>query len=152
MKDINDIQKKKQLTTDKIKYEDINNENFIKSIKKEIEEKEKYKEKEKENEDIKKEKIKKKEKLFNLYGKAYVDGVEYLLDNYKIEPPTIFMGRGDHPYIGRIKTRIYPEDITINTSDVNKLAPLPEHLKNNKWGEIINDNKVEWLSSWVDPI
>ncbi len=65
--------------------------------------------------------------MLNLYGKAYVDGVEYLLDNYRIEPPTIFTGRGDHPYIGKIKTRIYPEDVTINTSDKSKLAPLPDH-------------------------
>jgi len=34
--------------------------------------------------------------------------------NFRVEPPGLFRGRGEHPKMGMIKRRIYPRDITIN--------------------------------------
>ena len=34
--------------------------------------------------------------------------------NFRVEPPGLFRGRGEHPKMGKFKKRIYPTDITIN--------------------------------------
>lgn len=34
--------------------------------------------------------------------------------NFRVEPPGLFRGRGEHPKMGKLKRRIYPRDITIN--------------------------------------
>ncbi len=34
--------------------------------------------------------------------------------NFRVEPPGLFRGRGDHPKMGKLKARIFPRDITIN--------------------------------------
>jgi DNA topoisomerase I len=83
------------------------------------------------------------------YKTAIVDGVSQPIGNYRIEPPGIFLGRGDNPSIGKIKPRIQPEDVTIN---IGKEAKVPETLKGHKWGKVINDRSVEWLASWKDMI
>lgn len=44
--------------------------------------------------------------------------------NFRVEPPGLFRGRGEHPKMGRIKRRIYPKDIVIN---IGKGVPVPEH-------------------------
>lgn len=83
------------------------------------------------------------------YKIAIVDGKEEPVGNFRVEPPGIFIGRGNHPKIGKIKRRIYPEDITINLSSDAKIPPtLPGH----HWGQIIHDRTVDWLDSWKDDI
>ncbi len=94
----------------------------------------------------------KKEELINTYGYAIVDGKKEKVGNYMIEPTGIFMGRGEHPLMGKIKRRIYPEDITLNISKDSKIPIIQDELKNHKWGEIIHDRSVEWLASWKDDI
>lgn len=98
-----------------------------------------------------KEELKKKQKeLDKKFTIAIIDGKEQPVGNFKIEPPGIFLGRGCHPKLGRIKKRIYPEDITIN---IDKDAKIPDTgFKDRKWGEIINDNTVIWLASWKEEI
>jgi DNA topoisomerase I len=78
-----------------------------------------------------------------------VDGSQQSVGNYKIEPPGIFLGRGSHPKIGRIKKRIYPEDVTLN---LDKEAPKPKTIDGHKWGSIIHDHTVIWLATWKDNI
>ena len=39
------------------------------------------------------------------YGWAAIDGHKEKIGNFKIEPPGLFRGRGDHPKQGRIKVR-----------------------------------------------
>jgi len=85
------------------------------------------------------------EKEEDKYRYALVDGRKEEVGNFKIEPPGIFIGRGDNPNIGKIKKRIYPSDVTINISDKNK-------IDNIGWKNIINDNTVEWIASWKDDI
>jgi DNA topoisomerase-1 len=98
-----------------------------------------------------KENIKKQNEILEEpYKFCIIDGVQQSVGNYKIEPPGIFIGRGNHPKIGRIKKRILPEDVTIN---ISKDAIIPEpNLKEHKWKQIIHDRNVIWLASWKDNI
>ncbi len=86
------------------------------------------------------------------YKTALVDGKIQPVGNYRMEPPGLFLGRGDNPNIGKLKSRIYPEDITINISKDAKIPEIPEHLKGHKWGTIVHNRKAEWLASWSDTI
>lgn len=82
------------------------------------------------------------------YMYCIIDGNQQKVGNYKIEPPGIFLGRGSHPKLGKIKKRVYPEDVTLN---LDKEAPVPQ-ISNHKWGEIIHDQSVIWLATWKDNI
>lgn len=89
--------------------------------------------------------IKDKEALIaEKYKVAIVDGKEQPIGNYKMEPAGIFLGRGNHPKLGMIKTRVTPLDVTIN---ISKGITLPV-----KYKKIIHDNKAIWLASWKDNI
>lgn len=93
-----------------------------------------------------------KDKFEEKFKIAYVDGKEQATGNFRIEPPGIFLGRGCHPKAGKIKKRIYPEDITINIDTKSPIPPLPSFYSKHKWGKIIHDNTLEWLCSWKDNI
>ncbi|GFY84360.1 DNA topoisomerase 1 beta [Actinidia rufa] len=70
--------------------------------------------------------------------------------NFRVEPPALFRGRGEHPKMGKLKKRIWPSDITIN---IGKGAPIPEcPIPGQRWKEIRHDNTVTWLAFWNDPI
>jgi DNA topoisomerase-1 len=100
-----------------------------------------------------KEKIKaKQDELDEPYKFCIIDGVQQQVGNYKIEPPGIFLGRGSHPKIGRIKKRIMPEDVILNLSKDAPIPKLPSELHAHKWGEIIHDMTVIWLASWKEEI
>lgn len=78
------------------------------------------------------------------YGYAILDGQRVPLGNYMVEPPGLFMGRGDHPLRFSVKARVYPEDVTINCS-IDKAPTPPE---GHSWkGVEENKNKVE-LAGW----
>ncbi|KAJ7532871.1 hypothetical protein O6H91_13G023500 [Diphasiastrum complanatum] len=95
---------------------------------------------------IKEEKLKLEEK----YMWALVDGVKEKVGNFRVEPPGLFRGRGEHPKMGKLKKRIFPENIVIN---VGKDAPIPEcPMPGHRWKEIRHDNTVTWLAYWNDPI
>jgi len=95
-------------------------------------------------------KIKEKQDLLDEpYKYCFIDGGKQKVGNYKIEPPGIFLGRGDHPKLGKIKKRINPEDVTIN---ISKTAPIPKPNVAGKWKEVIHNNEVVWLATWVDNI
>ncbi|CAI0379324.1 unnamed protein product [Linum tenue] len=70
--------------------------------------------------------------------------------NFRVEPPGLFRGRGEHPKMGKLKRRIRPRDITIN---IGKDAPVPEcPIAGESWKEIKHDSTVTWLAFWNDPI
>ncbi|KAG2398171.1 DNA topoisomerase 1 beta [Vigna angularis] len=95
---------------------------------------------------LKEEKMKQEEK----YMWAMVDGVKEKVGNFRVEPPGLFRGRGEHPKMGKLKKRIHPGDITIN---IGKDAPIPEcPIPGERWKEIRHDNTVTWLAYWSDPI
>ena len=98
-----------------------------------------------------KEKIKKEQsKLEEKYTIAIIDGKEQPVGNFRIEPPGIFIGRGCHPLIGKIKKRVYPEDITINISKDEKIPDTG--FEDRKWKEVIHDQDVLWLAAWKEEI
>ncbi|AXN90922.1 DNA topoisomerase type 1B [Namao virus] len=87
------------------------------------------------------------------YGFAIVDGVKQPVGNYRVEPPGIFIGRGKHPQIGKIKPRLYPENFTLNLSADATVPPAPTMEGSPRsWKSIVHNRQVEWLASWVDPI
>ncbi|RVW97409.1 DNA topoisomerase 1 beta [Vitis vinifera] len=89
----------------------------------------------KEKKALKEEKLKQEDK----YMWAVVDGVKEKVGNFRVEPPGLFRGRGEHP-----------SDITIN---IGKEAPVPEcPIPGERWKEVRHDNTVTWLAFWNDPI
>ena len=84
-----------------------------------------------------------RERLKTIYGKALVDGIEVDIANWLVEPPGLFMGRGQHPMRGRWKPRVRPQDITLN---LGENAPVPE----GNWKAIIHDHSSTWLSTWIE--
>ncbi|KAG6637695.1 hypothetical protein CIPAW_11G196000 [Carya illinoinensis] len=95
---------------------------------------------------LKEEKLNQEEKFMW----AIVDGVKEKVGNFRVEPPGLFRGRGEHPKMGKLKKRIRPSDITIN---IGKDAPIPEcPIPGESWKEVRHDNTVTWLAFWNDPI
>ena len=48
--------------------------------------------------------------------------------NFRVEPPGLFRGRGEHPKMGMLKRRIYPRDITINIGAPRAPAPRQAYV------------------------
>ncbi len=84
-----------------------------------------------------------REKLKGLYGKALVDGIEVDVANWLVEPPALFMGRGQHPLRGKWKPRVYPEQVILNLGED---APVPE----GNWNRIVHDHTSTWLATWLE--
>jgi DNA topoisomerase-1 len=93
----------------------------------------------------KEELTKEREQKEAMYKTAVVDGKQQPVGNFRMEPPGIFIGRGCHPKLGKIKQRIRAEDITIN---IGKESKIPE----GNWKSVIHERSVEWLASWKDNI
>ncbi|XP_003973717.1 DNA topoisomerase I, like [Takifugu rubripes] len=89
------------------------------------------------------------ERLLQQYGFCIMDNHKERIANFRIEPPGLFRGRGDHPKMGMLKRRIRPQDIIINCSKDSK---YPEPPPGTKWKEVRHDNKVTWLVSWTENI
>ena len=86
-----------------------------------------------------------RERLKATYGKAVVDGIEVDIANWLVEPPGLFMGRGQHPMRGKWKPRIKPQDVTLN---LGENAPVPE----GSWKEIVHDHSSTWLATWMETL
>ena len=107
----------------------------------------------------KKQMTEKKKQAFDTFKKAMVDEHEQIVGNFLVEPPGIFIGRGSHPLLGTIKERVSPSDVTIN---IGPNAPVPKIFylstdnelvqMDKEWGEVIHDNTVEWVASWIDKV
>lgn len=88
-------------------------------------------------------------KLEEPYKFCELDGRKEQVGNFRVEPPDLFRGRGAHPKTGKLKRRVYPEDITLNLSED---APIPDPPAGHKWGEVRHDNTVQWLAMWKENI
>lgn len=77
------------------------------------------------------------------------DGRKQKVGNFRVEPPGLFRGRGEHPKTGRVKKRVTPEQITIN---IGKEAKVPEPPAGHKWKEIKHDKEGTWLAMWQENI
>uniref|UniRef100_A0A3Q4AAV0 DNA topoisomerase I n=1 Tax=Mola mola TaxID=94237 RepID=A0A3Q4AAV0_MOLML len=88
-------------------------------------------------------------KILDEYGYCLLDHHKERIGNFKIEPPGLFRGRGEHPKQGMLKKRIQPEDVIINCSKESRVPvpPVGHH-----WKEIRHDNTVTWLASWTENV
>jgi DNA topoisomerase-1 len=77
------------------------------------------------------------------------DGRKQKVGNFRVEPPGLFRGRGEHPKTGRVKKRVLPEQITIN---IGKGAKVPAPPPGHKWKEIKHDQEGTWLAMWQENI
>ena len=79
------------------------------------------------------------------YGWATIDGDRCELGNYMVEPSSIFMGRGEHPYRGKWKEGPRHSDIEINLSPDAEVPP-------GDWKEVIWDSEGIWIARWRDKL
>ena len=79
------------------------------------------------------------------YGYATVDGQRMELGNYNVEPNSIFMGRGQHPWRGKWKQGPEYEDIELNLS-----PDAPKPLGN--WKLVVWEPSTMWIARWTDKL
>ncbi|XP_012542563.1 DNA topoisomerase I, mitochondrial isoform X1 [Monomorium pharaonis] len=97
-----------------------------------------------------KKKIKEKnDEIQKEFGFCTIDGHKEKIGNFKIEPPGLFRGRGEHPKMGKLKKRVMPEDVMINCS---RDSNIPKPPSGHKWKEVRHDATVTWLASWTENI
>lgn len=77
------------------------------------------------------------------------DGRKQKVGNFRVEPPSLFRGRGEHPKTGRVKKRVMPEQITIN---IGKEAKVPDPPAGHSWKEVKHDQEGTWLAMWQENI
>lgn len=70
------------------------------------------------------------QKIVDEYGYCLLDHHKERIGNFKIEPPGLFRGRGEHPKQGMLKKRIQPEDVIINCAkwELGKGITLPTEM------------------------
>ncbi|TEB37652.1 topoisomerase I [Coprinellus micaceus] len=90
-----------------------------------------------------------KDEAESKYITCLLDGRKEKIGNFRVEPPGLFRGRGEHPKKGCFKHRVRPEDITIN---IGKDAPIPKPNMPGKWKKVIHDNTVTWLATWTENV
>ncbi|KAF7288699.1 TOPEUc domain-containing protein [Mycena chlorophos] len=83
------------------------------------------------------------------YATCLVDDRIEKVGNFRVEPPGLFRGRGDHPQRGKVKLRLRPEDVTLNLSEG---VPIPVPNIPGQWKAVIHDNKVAWLATWTENV
>ena len=89
-------------------------------------------EREKRKNRSKEEKTAEKEKnaeIIEKYGFCMWDGHREKVGNFRLEPPGLFRGRGEHPKMGNVKKRIKANEIIINCSkvlDINCFSFIPK--------------------------
>ncbi|KAK3695071.1 hypothetical protein B0T22DRAFT_368247 [Podospora appendiculata] len=77
------------------------------------------------------------------------DGRKEKVGNFRVEPPGLFRGRGEHPKTGTVKKRVMPEQVTIN---IGKEAKVPAPPPGHKWKAVQHDNKATWLAMWQENV
>lgn len=95
------------------------------------------------------EKERKEAELFT-NGFAVVDDHLEKVGNFRIEPPGLFRGRGEHPKTGTWKERVMPDEVTVNVgiSDRVPICNVPGHA----WKEVIHRDSVSWLAYWNENV
>ncbi|PSR73198.1 hypothetical protein PHLCEN_2v10919 [Hermanssonia centrifuga] len=83
------------------------------------------------------------------YTHCTLDGRKEKVGNFRVEPPGLFRGRGDHPKKGCLKFRVKPEDITIN---IGAKVPKPKPNVPGDWKAVTHDKTVTWLANWIENV
>ncbi|KAG0151163.1 hypothetical protein CROQUDRAFT_651365 [Cronartium quercuum f. sp. fusiforme G11] len=92
---------------------------------------------------------KEKDELERPFKFCLLDGRQEKVGNFRVEPPSLFRGRGEHPKTGKLKTRVEPEQITINCSEGAKVPTPPE---GHQWQKVMHNEKASWLATWKENI
>jgi DNA topoisomerase-1 len=92
---------------------------------------------------------KSKDEMEAKYTTCLLDGRKEKVGNFRVEPPGLFRGRGEHPKKGALKFRVRPEDITLN---IGVGVPIPIPNMPGKWKAVTHDNTVTWLANWTENI
>jgi len=111
-------------------------------------------EREKRNNRSKEEKAAEKEvndKETAWYSHGLVDGIREKLGAYRMEPPQLFRGRGEHPKQGMFKKRTLPESCTINIG-LDAPVPRPFGVPGHAWKDVVHENHVQWIASFEDGV
>ena len=87
----------------------------------------------------------KREAMKAKYGKAVLDGKEVDIANWVVEPPGLFMGRGQHPMRGKWKPRVGPPDVVLNLGESAQVPP-------GSWKEVVHDHSSMWMAKWIDKL
>lgn len=90
-----------------------------------------------------------KDEMEAKYTTCLLDGRKEKVGNFRVEPPGLFRGRGEHPKKGALKFRVRPEDITLN---IGVDVPIPIPNMPGKWKAVTHDNTVTWLANWTENI
>lgn len=90
-----------------------------------------------------------KEEIEAPYMYCTWDGRKQKVGNFRVEPPGLFRGRGEHPKTGHVKKRVMPEQITLN---LGKEATVPPPPEGHRWKEIKHDQEGTWLAMWQENI
>ncbi|CAI2362628.1 unnamed protein product [Moneuplotes crassus] len=77
-----------------------------------------------------------------------IDGEKERVNTVMVEPPGIFRGRGEHPHAGKLKSRILPENVTVNVGLDNMIpkCDVPGHA----WKAVVNNPEATWLGQFKD--
>ena len=87
----------------------------------------------------------KRQALKAKYGRAVLDGKEVDIANWMVEPPGLFMGRGQHPLRGRWKPRTQPPDVVLNLGEESLVPP-------GEWKDVVHDHNSMWMAKWIDKL
>ena len=90
-----------------------------------------------------------KDELEASYMYCMWDGRKQKVGNFRVEPPGLFRGRGEHPKTGHVKKRVQPEQVIIN---IGKEATVPAPPEGHRWKEIKHDQEGTWLAMWQENI
>uniref|UniRef100_A0A7S3CR17 DNA topoisomerase I n=1 Tax=Strombidium rassoulzadegani TaxID=1082188 RepID=A0A7S3CR17_9SPIT len=98
--------------------------------------------------ELKKKEAEERAKVNGAFQFCLFDGSVEKVANYNIEPPGIFRGRGEHPHMGKIKSRVVPEYVTINTGHDDPIPPCP--IAGHNWKRIVSNTECTWLCNFRD--
>jgi DNA topoisomerase I len=91
-----------------------------------------------------------KDKNSESKGYSIVDGRLEKMGNFTMEPPGLFLGRGEHPLTGTYKRRTFSNQVKLNMS-CEAAVPICD-LPGRAWKEVQHDPAVTWLCSWNENV
>lgn len=89
-----------------------------------------------------------REELKAKFGHARVDDNEVEIGAYLIEPPGIFMGRGEHPLRGRWKPRVFSYQVTLNLDEDAEIPYAPH----GEWAGVVSEHDSLWVARWLETL
>mmetsp|Transcript_10338 Transcript_10338/g.10407 ORF Transcript_10338/g.10407 Transcript_10338/m.10407 type:complete len:829 (+) Transcript_10338:118-2604(+) len=91
-----------------------------------------------------------KESELEKQGFALIDGRLEKMGNFRMEPPGLFRGRGEHPKTGCLKARQAAESVTLNLS-ADSCVPICD-VPGHAWQAVKHDSAVTWLCTWQENV